>query len=133
MHSSHQERLQWSTRRQFLNTTGQFSLGAVAMNALGLAAPNLVQAGNLPQNPLAPRLPEFPARAKRVIYLHMSGGPPHLDIFDYKPELVKYTGQDCPGSVLEGRRFAFRVLDLDVHWEIRSGGIRVVEVRRSSL
>ena len=33
----------------------------------------------------------------------------------------------------EGRRFAFRVLDLDVHWEIRSGGIRVVEVRRSSL
>jgi hypothetical protein len=37
----------------------------------------------------------------------MSGAPPHLDIFDYKPELVKHDGQDCPASVLEGRRFAF--------------------------
>ncbi len=57
--------------------------------------------------PLASRRPHFDAKAKRVIYLHMSGAPPHLDLFDYKPELVKHDGEDCPQSILEGRRFAF--------------------------
>ncbi len=95
--------LELTTRRQFLNTTGQISLGAIAMNALaadGKAAPS-------PVDPLAPRPPQKTAKAKRVIYLHMSGAPPHLDLFDYKPELVKRDGQDCPDSVLKGRRFAF--------------------------
>ena len=97
------ERLEWTTRRQFLETAGQFSLGAIAMNALEAAGATATQS----VDPLAPRRSQFLAKAKRVIYLHMSGGPPHLDIFDYKPELVKYSGQDCPASVLEGRRFAF--------------------------
>jgi hypothetical protein len=44
---------------------------------------------------------------KRVIYLHMSGGPPHLDLFDYKPELVKRDGQLAPDDFIKGRRFAF--------------------------
>jgi hypothetical protein len=47
------------------------------------------------------------ARAKRVIYLHMIGAPSHLDLFDFKPELVRRDGEDCPESLLEGRRFAF--------------------------
>src|SRR5690606_6847180 len=42
-----------------------------------------------------------------VIYLHMSGGPPQLDLFDPKPALVGHDGQDCPDQFLEGRRFAF--------------------------
>jgi hypothetical protein len=42
-----------------------------------------------------------------MIYLHMSGGPPNLDIFDYKPELVKRSGENCPDQFLNGRRFAF--------------------------
>lgn len=42
-----------------------------------------------------------------MIYLHMSGAPPHLDLFDYKPELVKRTDQPCPDSLLQGKRFAF--------------------------
>ncbi len=37
----------------------------------------------------------------------MSGGPPHLDLFDFKPELVKRNGQDCPKSLTEGKPFAF--------------------------
>lgn len=49
----------------------------------------------------------FPARARRVIYLHMAGSPSQLELFDYKPELKKLDGQDCPASFLEGRRFAF--------------------------
>ncbi len=95
--------LQLTTRRQFLNSAGQFSLGAIALHAMKNEA-----AGDVPStNPLAARRPQFPAKAKRVIYLHMSGAPPHLDIFDYKPELVKRSGQDCPDSILKGRRFAF--------------------------
>ena len=37
----------------------------------------------------------------------MTGSPPHLDLFDYKPDLVKLDGQDCPAQFLEGKRFAF--------------------------
>ena len=46
-------------------------------------------------------------KAKRVIYLHLTGSPPHLDLYDYKPELVKRTGQDCPEQFTKGKRFAF--------------------------
>lgn len=98
-----QQRLQLTTRRQFLNSAGQLSLGAIALNAM--AAEGASASGSI--NPLAMRQPRFPAKAKRVIYLHMSGAPPHLDLFDYKPELVKRDGQDCPDSFLKGRRFAF--------------------------
>lgn len=60
-----------------------------------------------PTNPLASRSPQYAAKAKHVIYLHMAGSPPHLDLFDYKPELVKRDGQDCPDEILKGRKFAF--------------------------
>jgi hypothetical protein len=97
--------LQHQTRRQFLRGAGQFSLGAIALQALGsqpirgAAAPAV--------NPLAVRAPHFAPKAKRVIYLHMSGGPPHLDLFDYKPELVKRDGQFAPDEFVKGRKFAF--------------------------
>ncbi|MES2598231.1 MAG: DUF1501 domain-containing protein [Verrucomicrobiota bacterium] len=99
----HHDQLQLRTRRQFLGNAGQFSLGAIAMHALQQDASALPKA----DNPLAPRQAPAAAKAKRVIYLHMSGAPPHLDLFDYKPELVKRSGQDCPDSVLKGRTFAF--------------------------
>tara|TARA_R110002049_G_scaffold2750_7_gene22095 strand:- start:39690 stop:41078 length:1389 start_codon:yes stop_codon:yes gene_type:complete len=59
------------------------------------------------QNPLATRKPHFAAKAKRVIYLHMTGSPPNLDMFDYKPELIRRDEQDCPDEFLAGREFAF--------------------------
>jgi len=96
--------LQAQTRRHFLRHAGQFSLGAVAMNSLlGTSASGLTAA----VNPLAPHKPHFPAKVKRVVYLHMSGGPPHLDIFDYKPELVKHNGEDAPDAFIKGKKFAF--------------------------
>ena len=58
-------------------------------------------------NPLTPRKPHYEPKVKRVIYLHMSGGPPHLDLFDYKPELVKWNEKPCPDEFLKGRKFAF--------------------------
>ena len=96
--------IQHQTRRHFLSNAGQLSLGALAMESFlrrdANAAASVV-------NPLAPRKPHFDAKVKRVIYLHMSGGPPHLDIFDYKPELVKHNGEDAPESFIKGKRFAF--------------------------
>ena len=59
------------------------------------------------RDPLAPRPGHFPARAKSVIYLFMAGGPSQLELFDYKPELQKYSGQPIPDSFIQGRRFAF--------------------------
>ncbi|MCA9191657.1 MAG: DUF1501 domain-containing protein [Planctomycetales bacterium] len=52
-------------------------------------------------------LPHHAPRAKRVIYLHMAGSPSQLELFDYKPELQRLTGKDCPQAFLEGKRFAF--------------------------
>jgi hypothetical protein len=51
-----------------------------------------------------PGLPHFPPKAKRVIYLFQSGGPSHLDLFDYKPVVVKMAGTDLPESVRAGQR-----------------------------
>ncbi len=58
-------------------------------------------------NPLAPKPPHFTARAKSVIHLHMVGAPSHLDLFDFKPELVKHDQEPCPEELLKGQRFAF--------------------------
>jgi hypothetical protein len=97
------EQLRFLTRRHFLKKC-QMGLGAMALSSL-LA--NDASAAPLSDNPLAPRLPHFVAKAKSVIYLHMVGGPPHLDLFDYKPMLVKHDGKPCPPELLKGKRFAF--------------------------
>ncbi|MFN9986067.1 MAG: DUF1501 domain-containing protein, partial [Pirellula sp.] len=58
-------------------------------------------------DPLAPRAPHFPARAKRMIVIHLTGSPPHLDLYDHKPELVRHSGEDCPAETIKGKTFAF--------------------------
>src|SRR4051812_25139086 len=97
------ERLRNITRRTFLHDS-KVGLGSIALASLlskdGFASSTVV-------NPLAPKAPQFAAKAKRVIYLHLSGAPPHFDLFDYKPELVKRTGQNVPDKFLKGRKFAF--------------------------
>lgn len=98
------QRLQLRTRRHFLqqSTAG---LGGIALSAL-MADENSA-AERSAANPLAPQKPHHVAKAKRVIYLHMTGSPPNLDMFDYKPELVDRSDQDCPDAFLAGRTFAF--------------------------
>jgi Protein of unknown function (DUF1501) len=83
------------TRRQFLARTGQgFGLLALA-GLLDQTAPAAPSAAVL--NPLAPKPPHFPARARSVIWLFMNGGQSQVDTWDYKPELAKCDGQDLPG------------------------------------
>jgi hypothetical protein len=97
----YQKLLAQQTRRYFLGSMSG-GLGAIALQ--NLAGPTAM-ADVI--NPLSPRLPHFAAKAKRVIYLHMTGSPPNLDLFDYKPKLVEIDGQEAPASVLAGKEFAF--------------------------
>ncbi|MCA9165786.1 MAG: DUF1501 domain-containing protein, partial [Planctomycetales bacterium] len=101
-----QESARQRTRRHFLRDC-QVGLGAMAFASLSSSSSSAAKIDIDPANPLQLRAPHFPAKAKHIIYLHMAGSPPHLDIFDYKPELVKRDGEDCPDEILNGRRFAF--------------------------
>jgi hypothetical protein len=101
--------LTFHTRRHFLKESAM-GLGALALGSLvGCGTNSNKHAQQLfdPAHPLLPKMPPFAARAKSVIYLHMAGAPSQLELFDYKPELMKLDGQDCPESLLEGKRFAF--------------------------
>jgi hypothetical protein len=95
--------LQTATRRHFLQQSSAGIGGAALAGLLSDSA----SAAPKPIDPLAPKQPHFPAKAKQVIYLHLTGSPPHLDLFDYKPELVKHSDKECPNEFLEGKRFAF--------------------------
>jgi hypothetical protein len=92
------------TRRELLNRVG------LGFGSLGLAA-LLGQTGQLSaapvdiaRNPLAPRQPHFPGKAKRVVHLFMNGGPSHVDTFDPKPMLEKYAGKALPKENLRTER-----------------------------
>ena len=60
-----------------------------------------------PSSPLSELPPQFPAKVRRVIYLHMAGAPSQLELFEHKPDLKRLDGEDCPASFLAGKRFAF--------------------------
>src|SRR3954462_15866349 len=93
------------TRRHFLSGTG-LGLGAMALSSL-IGESSRADVPVDPMMPLADRQPHFAAKAKRVIYLHLTGSPPNLDVYDYKPELVKRDGQECPHQFSNGKTFAF--------------------------
>src|SRR5947207_14848837 len=101
-----QEALRAMTRRHFFREAGcgvgKMALGALLCESLFGAA-----AASEPVNPLAPRVPHFAPKAKRIIYLFMAGAPSQLDLFDYKPKLVEYNMKPCPEEILKGERFAF--------------------------
>jgi hypothetical protein len=105
--------LQAQTRRDFLGLSAG-GLGALFLGmGVATAKPAADAEGGAlsfardPSAPLSVLPPQFPARAKRVIYLHMGGAPSQLELFDYKPVLSRFNGQDCPDSLLKGKHFAF--------------------------
>src|SRR5437867_804493 len=90
-------------RRDFLRLGGT-GLGGIALTAL-LAEQGLLAGDKSPirpqwsaERPTAPRPPHFPAKAKNVLVIFCSGALSHVDVWDYKPELVKRHGQPLPAS-----------------------------------
>ncbi len=95
-------RARQQTRRHFFKSSG-LGVGALALQSLLQGESKAVGA----VNPLAPKPTMIPAKAKRVIYLHMAGSPSQLELFENKPDLMKLHMKDAPASFLEGKRFAF--------------------------
>jgi hypothetical protein len=110
------------TRRELLNRCGM-GFGALALGGLlsegspsllgqsarGAAIPEKATLGLVPPgasavNPLAPKAPQFPGRAKRVVHLFMNGGPSHVDTFDPKPLLTRHNGKPVPSNLPTERK-----------------------------
>ncbi len=87
-----------NTRRNFLSQSAS-GFGMLAFSALSTMASgrSILRAAEA-TNPLAPKVPPLPARAKRVIFLSMTGGPSHVDTFDHKPRLNEDSGQTYQGA-----------------------------------
>jgi uncharacterized protein (DUF1501 family) len=97
------------TRRWFFRDCG-VGLGMAALHALlGESAQAASGRSGTPgtPRPLAAKPAPFPAKAKRVIYLFQAGAPSHLELFDHKPELAKWSGKLPPADLLKGYRAAF--------------------------
>jgi hypothetical protein len=88
-------------RRRFLRDAAA-GIGTIALADLLHGATTAA-----PVNPLAPKKPHFPAKAKNVIFLFMEGGPSQMDLFDPKPELQKWHGKPLPASMTKDLKLAF--------------------------
>lgn len=96
-----QEALKEITRRTLFKKMG-YGIGSLALSSM------LIE-NAFAQNPDGSRVqkPHFAPKAKRVIFLFMAGAPSQVDLFDPKPLLQKYDGQECPEDIIKGERFAF--------------------------
>src|SRR6188472_3990246 len=105
------------SRRELLLDAGR-GFGALALSSM-------LEAG--PTNPLAPKAPHFPARAKAVIYLFMHGGVSHVDTFDPKPELSRCSGQPLSAELARTIKTSFihdptKAILRGSPWEFKPGG-----------
>jgi len=89
------------TRRHFFGRLAT-GIGGAALGSV--LSPGLFAAETGPRLAGSLKSLQFPPKAKRVIYLFMSGGPSHIDLFDYKPKLKQYHGMELPGSIRMGQR-----------------------------
>src|SRR4051812_19689686 len=112
------------SRREFLASAGR-GFGAAAASSL---LPSLVAA----PSPLAPKQPHEPARAKAVIYLYMHGGVSHVDTWDPKPELQRFSGKTLPASFVKGlktSRIDFtKAIARGSAWQFRKHGESGIEI-----
>src|SRR6201996_6431823 len=102
-HPIFKDYVRYETRRQFFRRGASF-MGAAA---LGMLAPQLLSAAEKKSSAAAgakPIGPAFAPKAKQVIYLHMVGGPPQMDLYDYKPVMGQWYDKDLPESVRMGQR-----------------------------
>ncbi len=96
--------LQTHSRRDLLASVGT-GIGLLALPAILQADTSKLQ-GQPPAtaNPLAPRDPHFPARAKHIVHIYLNGGPSQIDTWDYRPELQKWGGKKIPVGNLTTER-----------------------------
>jgi hypothetical protein len=106
------------TRRAALRETAG-GLGAVALSWI-LNQQNLFGTANATFD-LKPKAPHFPARAKRVIFIYISGGPSTIDMFDPKPALLKYDGKPAPVEI-KGRELNGSQLIMASPWSFKRYG-----------
>jgi hypothetical protein len=106
------------TRRELLTRTS---------NGFGMAALAGILQGAESVNPLAPKPPALPGKAKSVIYLFMHGGVSHVDTFDPKPQLTKYNGKNLSAELAKTIKTSFihdpsKAILRGSPWEFRPGG-----------
>ena len=114
------------TRRDCLKTFGTgFGMTAFA----GLFGSSMPALGAMDTNPLAPKAPHFPAKAKHVIFLFLNGGPSQVDTFDPKPMLDKYNGKPVPSGNLKTERKTGNLLKSPFEFKKHGeSGIEVSEI-----
>lgn len=88
------------TRRQLFGRAA----GGIGVAALASLLNPKLMAAETDKVPGSLEVLHYPAKAKRIIYLVMSGGPSHIDLLDYKPQLKKHHGEELPASVRMGQR-----------------------------
>ena len=95
-----------ATRRHFFS---QCFVGLGGLALADLLSPTGLHAapGSVSERPLAPKRPHFAPKAKRVVYLFMSGAPSQFETWLWRPKLRELDGQATPDSFLDGKRFAF--------------------------
>ncbi|MEM9367304.1 MAG: DUF1501 domain-containing protein [Planctomycetota bacterium] len=125
-----------TSRRQILQTAG-FGIGSVALESMLRADQAPIDtsiAKNFPlDSPLAARRAHFAPRAKNIVHIHMVGAPPHIDLFDPKPELERRDGEVCPDELFEGKKFAFirskpTLLGTPKDWKFKKCGQSGIEI-----
>ena len=89
------------TRRQLLGRTAT-GIGTAALASL--LDPQLFAAPKVAAHPALPGFPNFTPKAKRIIYLHQSGAPSQMDLYDPKPQLAERFNQELPDSIRRGQR-----------------------------
>jgi uncharacterized protein (DUF1501 family) len=97
--------LEVRTRRQLFQDLA-CGIGSIALGSL-LREDGWAATGDALPNPLAPKQPHFPGKAKSVIFLFMEGGPSQMDLLDPKPALQKFHGSPAPASIVSKLQLAF--------------------------
>jgi hypothetical protein len=115
-----------TSRRQAIERIGM-GLGAIAAQCVAFG--NSASADSMSTDPLAPRSPQFPAKAKHVVHIFANGGPSHVDTFDPKPSLEKYAGQPMPGETPRTERPTGVLLNSPFKFKKRgNSGIEISEL-----
>ncbi|HMO36245.1 MAG TPA: DUF1501 domain-containing protein, partial [Gemmatales bacterium] len=108
--STFHEYVRSETRRQFfargMNAVGWAALASLLAGSSTVSANDPVKPNTGTKTGFGAALPQthFPANCKNIIYLHMVGGPPQMDLFDYKPKMNDYYDKDLPDSIRQGQR-----------------------------